>query len=153
MNRTPSQLLHGKTPFEKLYGHAPSFNHLRVFGCLAYAHNGVHQGDKFAPRSRKCAFLGYHVGKKGWLLYDLDKKIVFTSRDVGFCEDKFPFATPSVVPQPHTPEPPPEQGEASFDDSDSDISTGPEDQNITEIPATDIDHQVTLDDPSPVNPL
>lgn len=64
MNRTPSQLLDGKTPFEKLYGRVPSFKHLRVFGCLAYAHNINHRGDKFAARSRRCVFLGYPSGKR-----------------------------------------------------------------------------------------
>lgn len=74
INRTPSIVLNGKTPFEKFYGHAPSYTHLRVFGCLPYAHNLDHRGDKFASRSRRCVFLGYPYGKKGWKLYDLERK-------------------------------------------------------------------------------
>lgn len=92
INQTPSQVLKGKTPFEILYDKPPSFKHLRVFGCLAYAHNLDHKGDKFESRSRRCAFVGYPYGKKGWRLYDLDKKIFFTSRDVVFCESTFPFS-------------------------------------------------------------
>lgn len=102
INRTPSPLLHGLTPFEKLYGHAPSFTHLRVLGCLAYAHNIDSRGDKFASRTRRCVFLGYPYGKKGWKLFDLDREIIFVSRDVIFREDIFPFArhvsSSSVVP-------------------------------------------------------
>ena len=91
INRTPSVLLKNKTPFEVLFGHAPGYKHLRVLGCLAYAHNGDHKGDKFATRSRRCVFLGYPYGKKGWKLYDLDRKVIFVSRDVVFQETTFPF--------------------------------------------------------------
>ena len=71
INRTPSVVLKNKTPFEILYGHAPSYKHIRVLGCLAYAHNIDHKGDKFTSRSRRCVFLGYPYGKKGWRLFDL----------------------------------------------------------------------------------
>ena len=90
--RTPSAVLQNKTPFEVLYGHAPGYKHLRVLGSLAYAHNLDHKGDKFATRSRRCVFLGYPYGKKGWKLFDLEKEVVFTSRDVIFQEKVFPFA-------------------------------------------------------------
>lgn len=64
INRTPCKLLTDKTPFEMLYGRPPAFNQLRVFGCLCYAHNQNHNGDKFASRSRRCAFLGYRTARK-----------------------------------------------------------------------------------------
>ncbi|KAL1198055.1 Retrovirus-related Pol polyprotein from transposon RE1 [Cardamine amara subsp. amara] len=56
INRTPTPLLKGKTPFDILYGRAPPLQHLRVFGSLCYAHNKDHRGDKFASRSIKCVF-------------------------------------------------------------------------------------------------
>lgn len=98
----------------------PSFKHLRVFGCLAYAHNINHRGDKFATRSRRCVFLGYPSGKKGWLLLDREKHSIFTSRDVVFCENQFPFAYVSSVSPPPTTSSTPELGDVSFDESDSD---------------------------------
>ena len=91
INRTPSLILQGKTPYEILYGKAPQIAHLRVFGCLCYVHNQEHKGDKFASRSRKCVFIGYPYGKKGWRAYDLETGTFLISRDVVFNEEKFPY--------------------------------------------------------------
>ncbi|KAL9241264.1 hypothetical protein vseg_015395 [Gypsophila vaccaria] len=91
INRTPSLVLNGKTPFEVLFGSPPSFDDLRVFGSLCFAHNQRAKGDKFASRSRKCVFMGYPYGKKGWYLFDLERDEFFVSRDVKFYEDIFPF--------------------------------------------------------------
>ncbi|KAG7553171.1 Reverse transcriptase RNA-dependent DNA polymerase [Arabidopsis thaliana x Arabidopsis arenosa] len=44
INRTPLIVLDGKTPYEILFGKLPSFEHLRVFGCLCFVHN-QHHGD------------------------------------------------------------------------------------------------------------
>lgn len=97
INRTPSALLQNKTPFEILYGHAHGYKHIQVMGCLAYAHNIDHKGEKFQSRSRRCVFFGYPYGKKGWRLFDLEREVVFTSRDVIFQETVFHFST-SVSP-------------------------------------------------------
>ncbi|XP_056695775.1 uncharacterized protein [Spinacia oleracea] len=47
--------------------------------------------SKFASRSRRCAFVGYPNGKKGWKVYDMDTGNIFVSRDVKFHENEFPF--------------------------------------------------------------
>lgn len=93
INRTPTPLLDGKTPYEMLNGQPPSYEHLKVFGSLCYAHNQGRKGDKFTSRSKKCVFVGYPPGKKGWKLFDLDNKNYFVSRDVAFFENEFPFAS------------------------------------------------------------
>lgn len=62
----PTPLLSFKTLFEHLYSRPPSFHHLCVFGCLAYA---------------TTVFIGYLVGHKAYKLYDLSShKIFYESR-------------------------------------------------------------------------
>lgn len=95
INRTPTPLLDGKTPYDMLFNKPPSYNILRVFGCLCFVKNQSRMIDKFRSRTRKCIFVGYPYGKKGWRLYDLENKDFFVSRDVIFCEDKFPYSEKS----------------------------------------------------------
>lgn len=70
INRTPCEIHKGKTPYDIIFGSSPRYEELRVVGCLAYAHNQKRNGDKFASRSRRCVFVGYPYGKKGWTLFD-----------------------------------------------------------------------------------
>jgi hypothetical protein len=86
----PTPLLSCQTPFERLYGQLPSYSHIRVFGCLAYA-TDVHVPHKFVPQAKRCIFLGYPVGQKAYKLYDLAIHQMFTSRDVVFHETIFPY--------------------------------------------------------------
>ena len=92
INRTPSTILHGKTPYEVLFGTKPTYDHIKVFGHLCHAHNLQRQKDKFGPRSRKCVFTGYPCGKKGWRVYDVEHGDIFVSQGIIFCEEIFPFS-------------------------------------------------------------
>nr|GMD39423.1 Retrovirus-related Pol polyprotein from transposon TNT 1-94 [Ipomoea batatas] len=47
--------------------------------------------SKLDVRARKCTFLGYANGTKGYKVYDLVSKELFISRDVVFYEHIFPF--------------------------------------------------------------
>ena len=92
INRTPTQVLSGKTPYELLFGTKPSYDHIRVFGYLCYAYNLQRKKDKFEVRSRRCIFVGYPHGKKGWKVYDMETGEIFVSRDVIFDEAIYPYA-------------------------------------------------------------
>ncbi|KAI3788114.1 hypothetical protein L2E82_00783 [Cichorium intybus] len=90
INRTPTSILSGKSPFEMVYKVEPNFDFLRVFGCLCFA-TKLNNSDKFAPRSDKCVLIGFSNLKKGYKLLSLDDKSVFFSRDVRFYESVFPL--------------------------------------------------------------
>lgn len=90
INRSPSSALDFKTPQEVWTGKPPCLNHLKVFGCAAYAHM---RQDKLEPRAKKCLFLGYPKGIKAFRLWSLepgDQKC-FVSQDVTFNEEVMPW--------------------------------------------------------------
>ena len=54
--------LKNTTPYEKLLGKVPAYEHFRYFGCLCYG----------------------HLNRKGYIIYDLGDKSIYVSRDVQF---------------------------------------------------------------------
>ncbi|GKC02205.1 ribonuclease H-like domain-containing protein [Tanacetum coccineum] len=90
INRLPTSVLNGKSPYDLVYNKPLSLKHLRSFGCLAYA-TILNIHDKFGSRSEKCVLVGYFNSKKGYKLWSLDNKQIIYSRDVAFFEDIFPF--------------------------------------------------------------
>ncbi|XP_071687077.1 uncharacterized protein [Rutidosis leptorrhynchoides] len=90
INRTPSSVRAGKTPYEYVFKKEPSLSNLRCFGCLSYA-SVLNPNDKFSNRSERCILIGFSNEKKGYKLYSLNNKVVFFSRDVKFYETVFPY--------------------------------------------------------------
>ena len=90
INRTPTSVLNGKSPYEMIYKCEPNLSLLKVFGCLCFS-TVLNNSDKFSSRSEKCVFIGYSFDKKGFKLFSLETKKVLYSRDVKFYETVFPF--------------------------------------------------------------
>lgn len=106
INKLPTRILGWKSPYEVLFHKPPSYEHLRVFGCLCFAYNMTINKDKFDSKSRECILIGYPYGQKAYKLYDLHTHTTFVSRDVVFFETKFPYqntATTSSLSQTYTP--------------------------------------------------
>ena len=87
-NRSPTIAVRGKTPFEAWAAEKPNVGHLKVFGCLCYAHVAKDERQKFDAKARKCIMLGYGTETKAFRLYDIEREKVIFSRDVVFNETR-----------------------------------------------------------------
>lgn len=96
INRLPSFVLGNKTPYEKLYNTPPTYDHVKTFGCLAFATNPSITTDKFAHRGIPAIFLGYPPLTKGHILLNLLTQKHFVTRDATFIETVFPYHQNSI---------------------------------------------------------
>lgn len=87
----PLASINGNTPFEKLYGKKPNYEHMKVFGCLCYASNLKRERHKFLSRAHQSVFLWYSMHKKGYKVYNTDSHEVSITKDVSFYEQFLPF--------------------------------------------------------------
>ena len=88
INRSPSTALELKTPMEMWTGKPVNYSDLHIFGSPVYVMYNSQETTKLDPKSRKCLFLGYADGVKGYRLWDPTAHKVVVSRDVVFMEDK-----------------------------------------------------------------
>lgn len=89
-NRTPTQAVPDKTPFQLLCGDVPDVQHLRVFGCTCVVFVQRRHRDKLAPTGVLATFLGYDPQGVGYLVRQKGHTKVIVSRDVRFYEDEPP---------------------------------------------------------------
>lgn len=91
INRIPSIVLNNVSPYEMMFGKAPDYNELKVFGCLAMATPPGVMTDKLKPRALPCVFVGYPPTKHGYKLLTLNSMTSMVSRDAQFHEHIFPL--------------------------------------------------------------
>lgn len=88
INRSPSTAIELKTPMEMWTGKPTDYSRLHIFGSPVYVMYNTQEVSKLDSKSRKCVFLGYADGVKGYRLWDPTAHKVVISRDVIFAEDK-----------------------------------------------------------------
>lgn len=87
-NRSPTIAVKGCTPEEKWTNKKVCLSHLRIFGCIAYAHK--HIRTKLDPKAEKFIFVGYCEETKGYRLIKADNpRECIKARDVTFFENIF----------------------------------------------------------------
>jgi hypothetical protein len=84
VNRSPLSMLDDKTPQEVWTSKEPSLTHLKVFGYDAYVHVPKENRSKLDKKAKKCIFIVYKYGLKGYKLWNPETKKVVYSRDVVF---------------------------------------------------------------------
>lgn len=90
INRMVRKSLGNISPYELYTGESPNTSHFRVFGCNAYSLIKTEQ-PKLASNTRTCVFLDV-VGENQYRLYDHERNMIFTARDVEFDEGNFSLA-------------------------------------------------------------
>ncbi|KAL0641221.1 hypothetical protein Bca4012_102626 [Brassica carinata] len=88
INRTPTLILQGLSPFEVLNRYKPSLEHMKIFGCLCFVMVPGELRNKLEARSSKAMFVGYSSSQKGYKCYDPNTRRVLVSREVKFVEEK-----------------------------------------------------------------
>lgn len=91
INRLLSGSIKNKTQYEILLGQKPSYDHMRLFGCLVYVKENKQGREKFEERGRPCVFIGYPQRQKVYKVFDIQENKILVSRDVKFVECKFPY--------------------------------------------------------------
>ena len=88
MNRCPTKSVKNKVPQEAWIGMNPSVSHLKIFGCVAYAHVPDELRKKLDNKEHKCIFVNYSEDTKAYKLYDPITRKLIISRDVQFVENE-----------------------------------------------------------------
>jgi transposase InsO family protein len=88
LNRSSTTSVKMKVPQEAWSGTKINVAHLRIFGCIAFAHIPSELRRKLDDGSDKCIFVGYSDTYKAYILYNLISKKLILSRYVKFLENQ-----------------------------------------------------------------
>jgi hypothetical protein len=80
--------VNNKVPQESWTGMKHNVAHLKVFGCVTYAHVPDELRKKLYNKGQKCIFFGYSDDTKAYKLYDFIARKVIISYDVQFMENE-----------------------------------------------------------------
>jgi hypothetical protein len=84
-NRSPSAVISGITPLQKLINKLPDLSHLRILGCRVWAYlNKAKRDSKLSERLKEYYLIKYGYSDKIYLLYNLKSRRVFYSQNIVF---------------------------------------------------------------------
>ena len=86
VNRSPSMALDRKTSEEVWFETSCDYSNLKIFDCHVYALIPSCQRTKLDSKLKKCIFIGYTKGMKGFWLWDPMAHKIITTCDVHFDE-------------------------------------------------------------------
>uniref|UniRef100_A0A151UEN4 Retrovirus-related Pol polyprotein from transposon TNT 1-94 n=1 Tax=Cajanus cajan TaxID=3821 RepID=A0A151UEN4_CAJCA len=86
LNRCPTKSIHDKTLEEAWSGRRPLIKHLKIFGCIAYAHVPDQLRKKSDDKGERYVFIGYNLNSKIYKRYNLETKKVIINKNVTFDE-------------------------------------------------------------------
>ena len=89
LNHYPIKSVRNKTPNEAWSGSKPSVGHLRIFGCISYAHVLDQKRKKLDDKCEICIFTGYDKRRTTYRVYNPLKKNLIIFRDVEFDESDY----------------------------------------------------------------
>ncbi|KAK8594089.1 hypothetical protein V6N13_125899 [Hibiscus sabdariffa] len=102
LNKVPRKKM-DKTPYELWKGRKPSYNHLKIWGCLAKVMAPLPKRMKIGPKTVDCIFIGYaeHSNAYRFLVYEsknpeIHKNTIMESRNASFFENTFPYNSKDV---------------------------------------------------------
>jgi len=87
LNQSPRATLDEKVAEEVWTRKEVDYSFMRIFGCPAYVHIPIEERSKLNSKSKKCIFLRFEKGVKGYKLWDPVAQKVVISRDVVFDEN------------------------------------------------------------------
>ena len=74
LNHSPTKSVKDKIPHEAWNNKKHYVSHLRVFGCIAYAHVPNENRKKLDNKGERCIFVGYNDKSKAYELYSPSQK-------------------------------------------------------------------------------
>lgn len=124
-NRSIASGLNERTPYEVWTGNKPNLSHLKIFGSTVMVHVPKEKRRKFDKKSKEMILMGYGETVKGYRIFDPEKNIVITSRDIVVMEETKEKEVLIQIEQ--------------------EVSLKETDENLKEENLPEIEHEVSLD--------
>ena len=101
INRLPSAVIGGATPYQRLFNKSARLEHVRIFGCRAYVQFYNNERKKLDEKAWRGILVGYHpFNYRCYRVYDPKRRKTYMSTHVTFDEESFPGRKDAALPIP-----------------------------------------------------